>query len=324
MHETIQRQATVPLEMEGDRLDQIAASLFNEFSRARLQQWIKAGDLTVNRESRKPKDKLLSGDELYLHTEMHISDELPAAEPIELDIIYEDGSVIVINKPAGMVVHPAAGNRAGTLLNGLLHHCPSLEQIPRAGIVHRLDKDTTGLMVVAKTLQAHHSLVKQLQKRTVTRLYQAVVVGVLTGGGVVDAPLGRHPVHRKKRAVVDDGKDAVTHYRLLARYRAHTRVQCQLETGRTHQIRVHMAHIRNPLIGDPDYGRRLAIPAGASAELADALRGFRRQALHAWKLSLVHPETGEEKTWECPLPDDMQALIGMLERDLAQDQARGG
>lgn len=318
MHETIQRQATVPLEMEGDRLDQIAASLFNEFSRARLQQWIKAGDLTVNRECRKPKDKLLSGDELYLHTEMQVSDDSPAAEPIALDIIHEDASVIVINKPLGMVVHPAAGNRAGTLLNGLLHHCPALEQIPRAGIVHRLDKDTTGLMVVAKTLQAHYSLVKQLQKRTVTRLYQAVVIGVLTGGGTVDAPLGRHPVHRKKRAVVEDGKDAVTHYRLMTRYRAHTRVQCQLETGRTHQIRVHMAHIRNPLVGDPDYGRRLAIPAGASTELAEALRGFRRQALHAWKLSLVHPETGEEKTWECPLPDDMQALISALEHDQSE------
>ena len=176
MQETIQRQATVPSEMEGDRLDQIAASLFNEFSRARLQQWIKAGDLKVNQESRKPKDKLLSGDELILHTVMQVSDESPAAEPIELDILFEDASVIVINKPLGMVVHPAAGNRAGTLLNGLLHHCPALEQIPRAGIVHRLDKDTTGLMVVAKTLQAHHSLVKQLQKRTVTRLYQAVIV----------------------------------------------------------------------------------------------------------------------------------------------------
>lgn len=318
MQETIQRQATVPPEMEGDRLDQIAASLFNEFSRARLQQWIKAGDLTVNRENRKPKDKLLSGDELVLHTELQVSSESPAAEEIELDILYEDASLIVINKPAGMVVHPAAGNRAGTLLNGLLHHCPALEQIPRAGIVHRLDKDTTGLMVVAKTLQAHHSLVKQLQKRTVTRLYQAIITGGLTGGGTVDAPLGRHPVHRKKRAVVEDGKDAVTHYRLMARYRAHTRVQCKLETGRTHQIRVHMAHIRHPLIGDQDYGRRLAIPAGASDKLAETLRGFRRQALHAWKLSLVHPETGEEKTWECPLPDDMQTLIGALEEDMAE------
>jgi 23S rRNA pseudouridine1911/1915/1917 synthase len=315
MQETIQRQATVPPEMEGDRLDQIAASLFNEFSRARLQQWIKAGDLRVNQQSRKPKDKLLSGDELVLHTEMQISDDSPAAEAIELNILYEDASLIIINKPAGMVVHPAAGNRAGTLLNGLLHHCPGLEQIPRAGIVHRLDKDTTGLMVVAKTLQAHHSLVKQLQKRTVTRLYQAIVVGVLTGGGTVDAPLGRHPVHRKKRAVVEDGKDAVTHYRLMARYRGHTRVQCQLETGRTHQIRVHMAHIRHPLIGDPDYGRRLAIPAGASTDLAETLRSFRRQALHAWKLSLIHPESGEEKTWECPLPEDMLALVAALEKD---------
>lgn len=315
MQETIQRQATVPPEMEGDRLDQIAASLFNEFSRARLQQWIKAGDLKVNQQSRKPKDKLLSGDELVLHTEMQISDDSPAAEAIELNILYEDASLIIINKPAGMVVHPAAGNRAGTLLNGLLHHCPGLEQIPRAGIVHRLDKDTTGLMVVAKTLQAHHSLVKQLQKRTVTRLYQAIIVGVITGGGTVDAPLGRHPVHRKKRAVVEDGKDAVTHYRLMARYRGHTRVQCQLETGRTHQIRVHMAHIRHPLIGDPDYGRRLAIPAGASTDLAETLRSFRRQALHAWKLSLIHPESGEEKTWECPLPEDMLALVAALEKD---------
>ena len=316
MTDTINLSATVPEELDGSRLDQIAANLFNDYSRGRLQQWIKDGALRVNGQERRSKDRLLTGDVLELCAEP-VAEEASEwqAEPIELNIVYEDESVLVINKAAGTVVHPAAGNRSGTLMNGLLHHCPELHNIPRAGIVHRLDKDTTGLMVVAKTLPAHHRLVRQLQRREVTRLYQAVVCGVLTAGGCVDEPLGRHPVHRKKRAVTESGKEAVTHYRVISRFKAHTHVQLQLETGRTHQIRVHMAHIRYPLIGDPLYCGRLHIPSGATPALAEQLRGFHRQALHAARLGFVHPANGEEVSWEVPLPEDMQILINTLQED---------
>jgi len=316
MTDTINLSATVPEELDGSRLDQIAANLFNDYSRGRLQQWIKDGVLRVNGQERRSKDRLLTGDVLELRAEP-VAEETSEwqAEPIELNIVYEDESVLVINKAAGTVVHPAAGNRSGTLMNGLLHHCPELHNIPRAGIVHRLDKDTTGLMVVAKTLPAHHRLVRQLQRREVTRQYQAVVCGVLTAGGCVDEPLGRHPVHRKKRAVTESGKEAVTHYRVISRFKAHTHVQLQLETGRTHQIRVHMAHIRYPLVGDPLYGGRLHIPSGATPALAEQLRGFHRQALHAARLGFVHPAIGEEVSWEVPLPEDMQILINTLQED---------
>lgn len=316
MTQRIDLSAIVPDELDGARLDQAAASLFADYSRGRLQQWIKEGFLLVNARQKRAKDKLSAGDSLELHAELEdSSDNDWQAEPLHLDIVYEDESVLVLNKPAGTVVHPAAGNRSGTLMNGLLHYCPALQHLPRAGIVHRLDKDTTGLMVVAKTLPAHHRLVRQLQKRNVTRQYEAVVQGVLTAGGTVDEPLGRHPVQRKKRAVVQSGKGSVTHYRVLKRYRAHTHVQLQLETGRTHQIRVHMAYVRHPLVGDPAYGGRLHIPAGCSPELGEQLRSFKRQALHAAKLGFEHPETGEEVSWEVPVPDDMQLLLDILKRD---------
>lgn len=309
--------ASVPNELDGARLDQIAASLFADYSRGRLQQWIKDGSLLVNAQQKRSKDRLMVGDRLELKAELEDSpDHDWQAEPLPLDIVYEDDDVLVLNKPAGTVVHPAAGNRSGTLMNGLLHHCPSLQHVPRAGIVHRLDKETTGLMVVAKTLPAHHRLVRQLQRRDVTRQYQAVVQGVLTAGGTVDVPLGRHPVSRKKRAVIKEGKSSVTHYRVLTRFRAHTHVLCQLETGRTHQIRVHMSHIRHPLVGDPVYGGRLHIPSGASAALAQELRAFRRQALHAAALGFVHPVSGEEMRWEASLPADMQQLLDTLKTDM--------
>ncbi|OFE11025.1 RNA pseudouridine synthase [Pseudohongiella acticola] len=316
MSERISLSAIVPDDLDGARLDQAAARLFADYSRGRLQQWIKDGFLLVNAAQKRAKDRLSTGDRLELKAEL---DEAPdngwQAEALALDIVYEDDAVLVLNKPAGTVVHPAAGNRTGTLMNGLLHYCPSLQHLPRAGIVHRLDKDTTGLMVVAKTLPAHHKLVRQLQKRTVTRQYEAVVQGVLTAGGMVDEPLGRHPVQRKKRAVVQSGKPSVTHYRVITRFRAHTHVQLKLETGRTHQIRVHMSHVRHPLIGDPLYGGRLHIPAGCSPELAEHLRLFRRQALHAARLGFIHPDTEEEVSWEVPAPDDMQLLLGTLKRD---------
>ena len=318
MNEKIALSAVVPESLDGARFDQIAANLFSEYSRGRLQQWIKDGHLLVNNRQLRSKDKLTAGDQLKLETELVISDETNwQAEPVQLDIVYEDEHVLVLNKPAGTVVHPAAGNRSGTLMNGLLHYCPVLQNLPRAGIVHRLDKDTTGLMVVAKSLQAHHRLVRQLQKREVSRQYEAVVLGVLTAGGMVNEPLGRHPVMRKKRAVIKSGKDSVTHYRVLERFRAHTHVQCQLETGRTHQIRVHMSHIRHPLVGDPVYGGRLHIPGGCSPALAEMLRHFKRQALHAARLGFIHPITGEEVSWEVPLPDDMQGLLVALKADVS-------
>lgn len=309
--EQIQLTANVAPTYCGRRLDQIAADLFTDFSRARLQQWIKEGALRVDGEKRAPKQKLLGGETLSINVQLQPEADWQA-ENIPLNIMYEDDSIIVINKPADLVVHPAAGNRTGTLLNGLLYHCPRLESVPRAGIVHRLDKDTTGLMVVAKTLQAHTNLVAQLQARTVKREYEAIVSGVMTGGGTVDQPIGRHPAQRTKMAVVSDGKEARTHYSVLQRFEGHSHVQLNLETGRTHQIRVHMAHLRFPIVGDDAYAGRFRIHKGASEGLRDFIQGFGRQALHARALGLIHPSTGEQHSWSVDLPDDMQALLQAL------------
>ena len=316
----ISLQAAVPEDLSGNRLDQIAAKLFPEYSRARLQGWIKDGSLKVNGRILKSKDKLPTGDLIRVEAEMAAATSW-VAEPLALDIVFEDEHLLVLNKGVGMVVHPAAGNRDGTLLNGLLHYFPQLNELPRAGIVHRLDKDTTGLMVVAKSLKAHTGLVKLLQTRNVTREYEAVVKGVLTGGGTVDKPLGRHPVNRKKRAVTETGQIAVTHYRVITKYRAFTHVQVNLETGRTHQIRVHMASVNHALVGDPMYGGRLQLPAACSPALADYLHAFRRQALHARKLALVHPVTQQELTWEVPRPADMEKLLLLLAADSNQKKA---
>ena len=313
--EKIQLTALVRADQAGQRLDQVAAELFDGFSRSRLQGWIKEGVLTVDGRVAKVKEKLTGSESLTLETEIlpEIEDQPQA---IELDVVYQDDDLIVINKPTGLVVHPAAGHADGTLLNGLLALDARLSSLPRAGIVHRLDRDTTGLMVVARSLEAHQSLVAQLQDKSLFRQYQAIAVGVMTGGGKVDKPIGRHPVDRKRQAVVQEGgKHAVTHYRVLDRYRGHTRIKVQLETGRTHQIRVHMAHIRYPLVGDPLYGGRLKQPAGASEMLRDALRAFPRQALHAQKLGLIHPSSGEYCEFEAPLPQDLQQLISVLEQD---------
>ena len=313
MAETIELQAEVPIESRGARLDQVAAQLFPDYSRARLQEWIKAGVLTVDGASKKPKDKLLGGEQLQLQAEVEDEDRWEP-EDIPLDIIYEDEAILVVNKPAGLVVHPAAGHGSGTLLNAVLNHCPDSASVPRAGIVHRLDKETSGLMVVAKTLAAQNHLVNQLQDRTVHREYEAVCMGTMTGGGMVDEPMARHPQHRIKMAVAKvGGKEAITHYRLGERYKNHTHVRCMLETGRTHQIRVHMAHIKYPLVGDQLYAGRPRIPKGASAELVNTLRGFGRQALHAKRLELIHPVTDEEIGWEVDLPEDMQALLAVLD-----------
>ena len=304
----------VPPEAAGYRLDQLLAERCPDYSRSRLQHWIKTGRVLLDGNSCRPKERLRGGERILLRPELdpEVTDE---GEAMPLDILYEDDALLVVNKPAGLVMHPAAGNPKGTLLNGLLAHHPELSRIPRAGIVHRLDKETSGLLVVAKTLKAQNALVSQLQVRSVKREYRAVVQGVMTAGGTVDAPIARHPVNRLRMAVIESGKPAVTHYRVLERFRAHTFIKVDLETGRTHQIRVHMAHIHHPLVGDPLYGGRLRLPPGASEGLVETLRGFRRQALHALRLTLQHPESGERLSWEAPLPADLQQLLAALEAD---------
>ena len=315
MSDAIKLEQSVPISFRGMRLDQAASELFGDFSRSRLQVWIKKGDLLVNGNIYRPKDKLLGGELLSVSVTLEPEGEWKS-EAISLDIVFEDEDIIALNKPAGLVVHPAAGNYTGTLLNGLIHHAPSIAKIPRAGIVHRLDKDTTGLMVVAKTLEAHHSLVKQLQARTVSRQYQAVSQGVMTGGGTVSKPMGRHPQARTRMAVVSHGgKDAVTHYRVIKRFTHHTHIKVKLETGRTHQIRVHMANIGYPLVGDPVYGGRLKLPKGATLSLQSALRGFKRQALHAGKLGLIHPTSNEYIEWHASVPQDFSTLLDALKNE---------
>lgn len=319
MADILKRDERIPEHLAGRRLDQTAAELFPEFSRERLKSWIQQGDLTINGLTARPKDKVNGGERLALDTQL---EEETRWEPqaIPLSIVFEDDDVMVIDKPAGLVVHPAAGNPDGTLLNALLHHHAPLAAIPRAGIVHRLDKDTTGLMMVAKTLTAQTGLVSQLQARTVSREYDAIVVGTMTAGGKVDAPIGRHPKDRQRQAVTESGKPAVTHYRVKERFRGHTHVRCRLETGRTHQIRVHMAHVRHPLIGDPVYGGRFKLPPGAGESLKTLLREFPRQALHAHKLCFEHPVSGVPVECLAPLPDDMLMLLDTLREDQEIDR----
>ena len=309
--QSIHLRETIPDALAGLRLDQALARMFPEYSRSRLKSWILAGLVTVDGAVPKPRDVAPGGGIVALEVrEEKVVHSAP--EPIALNVAFEDEELLIINKPVGLVVHPGAGNHSGTLMNGLLHHAPQLEKLPRAGIVHRLDKDTSGLMMVAKTLTAHTALVRQLAEREISRNYLAICYGVLTGGGTVDAPIGRHPVDRLRMHVTDGGKAAVTHYRVLQRFAAHTYIRVSLETGRTHQIRVHFAHRRNPLVGDQTYGRRLAIPAGASESLAIALRDFRRQALHAEQLTLQHPASGEELQVAAEPPADFQHLLAEL------------
>lgn len=308
------RRAHIPAELSGRRLDQALVTLFPDVTRSRLQQWIEAGRVHVNGAAARKRDKVRADDaiELDLPPVAVLRDE---AQAIPLDIVYEDDELLVINKPPGLVVHPGAGNPEGTLLNALLHHAPELAQLPRAGIVHRIDKDTSGLLVVAKTERARQSLIEQLQDKTMGREYVTIVCGVMIAGGTIDAPIGRHRVDRKRMAVTSAGKEAVSHYRVLKKYRAHTLVQVTLESGRTHQIRVHMAHLRFPVLGDPTYGGRLRIPKGASDKLAGLLREFNRQALHAMKLALIHPASGKRMQWTASVPEDMSELMEALAKD---------
>jgi 23S rRNA pseudouridine1911/1915/1917 synthase len=312
MKDVFELTAQVPFSMSGLRFDQAASELFPDFSRSRLQSWIKDGQLKINGVIGKPKDKVIGGETLDLNAELEAQGDWQPEE-IQLDIVHEDDDLLIINKQAGLVVHPAAGNYTGTLVNALLNHIPELINLPRAGIVHRLDKETTGLMVVAKTLEAHTDLVAQLADRTVSREYEAVAVGAMTGGGTVNAPMGRHPIHRKLMAVLSQGgKRAVTHYRVATRFPHHTHIKVKLETGRTHQIRVHMAHIGFALVGDKTYGKSFKIPKGANASLIEALKAFPRQALHAAKLGLEHPGTGEYTEWTAPIPEDFKGLLAAL------------
>lgn len=305
---------TIPDELAGLRLDQALARMFPEYSRSRLKEWLLDGAICVEGGPTRPKDAVSGGERVELEPRAEAEVEaLP--EPMNLDIVHEDDDVLVVNKPAGLVVHPGAGNPSGTLMNGLLHHSPRLEEVPRAGIIHRIDKDTSGLLLIAKTLTAHTALVRQLGEREIAREYLAICCGVLTGGGTIDEPIARHPVDRTRMSVQQGGRHAVTHFTVVERFRAHSYIRVRLETGRTHQIRVHFAWRRNPLVGDPAYGGRLAQPAGASDVLVEALRGFRRQALHATRLAFSHPSTGTEIELEVPPPGDFASLIGVLRED---------
>ncbi len=304
--------AIIDEEHAGQRLDQTLARMYPEWSRARLQQWIKSGAVQVDGRQWRPRDRVEGGESLRLIIELEDEVEDFKPEPVALQVAHEDDQLLIIDKPPGLVAHPAPGNWSGTLLNGLLYRYPELRNVPRAGIVHRLDKDTSGLMAVARTLEAHRQLVEALQRREFQREYIALVEGSPVAGGVVDEPIGRHHQDRKRMAVTESGKPAVTHYRIRQRFPAHTLLDVKLETGRTHQIRVHMAHIRYPIVGDPVYGGRPRLPKGMADEVVGALRKFRRQALHAARLGLSHPETGEWMTWEAPLPEDFAGLLAVL------------
>jgi len=305
----------LPPDLAGLRLDQALARLLPQYSRSRLQGWIDAGAVQVDGRQLRVRDKVVGGEKVIIEARVEAEVRV-MAEEIPLDIVFKDRALLVINKPAGLVVHPGAGNAAHTLQNALLAFDPKLAVVPRAGIVHRLDKDTSGLLVVARTPEVHTALVAAISEREIERHYIALCTGVMTAGGTVDEPIGRHRSHRTRMAVRGDGRPAVTHYRVMKRFRSHTLVRAELETGRTHQIRVHFAHIGYPLVGDPDYGGRRRLPAGASPELVAALAGFRRQALHAARLKLEHPVSGKEMEWEVPIPADFAGLVAVLEGDL--------
>jgi len=304
-----QFEERIPDSYKGSRLDAVLAKMFPDFSRARLQKWIQSGDISIDGNVMRPRDLVLGGEHVLFN--IVLQDEVDIqAEAIDLNIVFEDEHIVVIDKPAGLVVHPGAGNPAGTLANALLHHDATLRTVPRAGIVHRLDKDTSGLLMVAKTLSSHANLVEQLQQRNVTRKYIALVHGEIISGASIDEPISRHPVDRKRMAVRATGKAAITHYRVQKKYVGYTLLDVKLETGRTHQIRVHMAHIRFPLVGDPVYGKKMN--PGKNEKLM-TIASFPRQALHAASLSIIHPHTQQELEWSAPLPNDMQQLLAQLE-----------
>lgn len=309
---------TIPHEMAGLRLDQAIAKLYPEFSRSRIQGWIMTGQILVDGAKLRAKDRVIPGQHIVITATIADHDQWQA-QPIPLNIVYEDQSLIIVNKPIGLVVHPGAGNPDQTLVNALLHYDPSLSSLPRAGILHRLDKNTSGLLIVARNIEAYTYLTMEMQNRKIKREYEAIVNGLIISGGTIDAPIARHPSLRTKMAVIINGKPAITHYRVLQRFRAHTHLALQLETGRTHQIRVHLSSIHHPIVGDTLYGGRLKLPPQATEELSISLREYKHQALHAKRISLIHPATKELHTWESPLPNDMQALLSALEHDTMQN-----
>ena len=304
----------LPITPCDERLDQALAKLMPEYSRTQVKEWIESGKVLLNNQVVKAKTKVRGGESVSVEVTPKAQPEWKA-EAIALTIVHEDDDLIIINKPVGLVVHPGAGNQDSTLLNALLHHCPQLKNLPRAGILHRLDKDTSGLLVIAKTPLALKSLSHQLRKRTLLREYQAVVYGTLISGGTVDAPIERHALQRKRMAVTETGKTAITHFRIAEKFRAHTRLKVRLETGRTHQIRVHMAHIRHPIVGDKTYGGRVQLTKGMSPELVEKMRHFKRQALHAYAIGFTHPTTHEAMRWEIELPEDIHELLVLLRED---------
>lgn len=316
MVEVRRHELSVDEALAGLRLDRALARALPQYSRSRIRQWIDAGEVAVDGKPARPRDKLRAGAQVVLTARLApvIAD---APEPITLDIVHEDADLLVVNKPAGLVVHPGSGNPDGTLVNALLHHAPELARLPRAGLVHRLDKDTSGLLVVAKTTASHAALVAALARREIHREYLALVRGKVVAGGRIEAPIGRHPTARTKMAVTERGRDAVTHTRVAERFGGFTLLSVRLETGRTHQIRVHLAHVGTPIMGDPVYGGRQGFPAGLSPVARDALAGFRRQALHARRLGLAHPETGEALEFETPLPEDFSTLLSVLREEKA-------
>jgi 23S rRNA pseudouridine1911/1915/1917 synthase len=307
----------LPVELAGKRLDAALAQLLPEYSRTRIQGWIEVGAVRVNGLAIRPRDRVVGGEMAVVEARI-VAETGVKPERLPLDIVHEDASVLIVNKPPGMVVHPGAGNPASTLQNALLAHDPRLAHVPRAGLVHRIDKDTSGLLVVARTLAAHTALVAELAEHEIQREYLAVCVGVMTGGGTVDEPIGRHRTARTKMAVRRDGRAAVTHYRIEKRFRGHTLARVRLETGRTHQIRVHLAHAGYPIVGDPVYGGRRKIPAGASAALVQALAAFGRQALHAERLTFTHPKSGKRVEFTAPIPPDLAGLLGVLDKDMRE------
>jgi 23S rRNA pseudouridine1911/1915/1917 synthase len=321
MQTQTQINLNIPMHLGGERLDIALQQMLPQHSRSRLQAWIKAGLVTLNNEATTAKTKVWGGEQVSIEPQANPQEQAFLPENIPLGIVFEDDTILVINKPAGLVVHPAAGNWSGTLLNALLYHAPQLSDIPRCGIVHRLDKDTSGLLVVAKTLEAQTSLVRQLQARTVKREYRAIVWGQIWRNGTINQPIGRHPHARTKMAVTRTGKPAVTHYEVLERFGVHTYLRCVLETGRTHQIRVHLQFLKAPILGDPVYGIGNIIPHKLMTEtLKDAVSTFHRQALHAIKLGLIHPKTNQPMEWQIELADDMKALLeAMRHEDPSQE-----
>lgn len=314
-NESIHKRSLIPHELHGKRIDAALVSLWPEFSRNQLSQWIKQGQIKLNQKACKPKDKVAQGDLIEMSVQFNPNPLMdPKPQVIPLNIIFENDSILVINKPAGLVVHPGAGNPNNTLMNALLHHASSLQLLPRAGIVHRLDKDTTGLMVIAKTLQAHTALVRQMQSRLINRYYLTLVQGHLIAGGEVNTFYGRHPKNRLKMAVRMQGKEAITFYSIRQHYQDFTLLEVKLLTGRTHQIRVHMSHINHPVVGDPLYGKKLT-PKMSHTNTISGILELKRQLLHAYKLSFLDPQTQEELTFIAPLPDDFQGILNALDEN---------